>query len=104
VADNGEIALQKMQARQYDAVLMDCQMPVLDGYSATRTIRQWERDGRPRTCIIAMTAHAMAGDRELCASAGMDDYLAKPVKADALRQILGRWLSCDADVSREESE
>ncbi len=104
VADNGEIALQKMRARQYDAVLMDCQMPVLDGYSATRTIRQWERDGRPRTCIIAMTAHAMAGDRELCASAGMDDYLAKPVKADALRQILARWLTCDAEASREDGE
>lgn len=92
VADNGDVALQKLRQHAYDLVLMDCQMPVLDGYSATRTIRQWEREGRPATRIIAMTAHALAGDRELCAQAGMDDYLAKPVKADALRQILKNWL------------
>lgn len=95
VADNGEIALQMMKSKHYDVVLMDCQMPVLDGYSATRTVRQWELDGRPRTCIIAMTAHAMAGDRELCAQAGMDDYIAKPVKAEVLRQVLKQWLSGD---------
>lgn len=92
VADNGAVALQKLKDKHYDLVLMDCQMPVLDGYSATRTLRQWEREGRQPTRIIAMTAHAMAGDRELCAQAGMDDYIAKPVKAEALRQILKVWL------------
>lgn len=95
VADNGEVALQMMNMKHYDVVLMDCQMPVLDGYSATRTVRQWELDGRPRTCIIAMTAHAMAGDRDLCAQAGMDDYIAKPIKAEVLRQVLKHWLSGD---------
>lgn len=92
VAENGAIALEKLSNTTYNLVLMDCQMPVLDGYSATRTIRKWEKEGKPKTPIVAMTAHAMAGDRDLCADAGMDDYLAKPVKAEALRQILNIWL------------
>ncbi|CBL46927.1 sensory box histidine kinase/response regulator [gamma proteobacterium HdN1] len=98
VAENGEIALKMMQNQAYDLILMDLQMPVMDGYSTTRTVRQWEREGRRRTPIIAMTAHALSGDRERCAEAGMDDYLAKPVKAELLMAVLGKWLPKPLDV------
>ncbi len=78
---------------RYCLVLMDCQMPVLDGFASTRAIRVWE-DEHPRrnhTAIIAMTANAMTGDRELCLAAGMDDYLSKPVNRQALSQMIARW-------------
>jgi CheY-like chemotaxis protein len=92
-AHNGEAALLRMQASRYDLVLMDCQMPVLDGYTATRRWRDGERaaqDGR-HLPIIAMTANAMAGDRQKCIDAGMDDYLAKPVTRAELERCLHRW-------------
>ncbi len=93
LAENGEVALEKLQEHTYSAVLMDCQMPVLDGYSATRRLRAVEgSEGKPRTPVIAMTAHAMAGDRERCLQAGMDDYLAKPLDRKQLAQTLARWL------------
>ncbi len=91
-ASNGEIALEKMAAQAYEMVLMDCQMPVLDGYAATRQWRENEaRDGHRRTPIIAMTANAMAGDRQRCLDAGMDDYLSKPVSREELQSCLQRW-------------
>ena len=94
-ASNGEAALLRMSASRYDIVLMDCQMPVMDGYTATRRWRESEDatgDGR-RVPIIAMTANAMAGDRQKCLDAGMDDYLAKPVTRSELDRTLHRWWS-----------
>src|SRR6185437_1452926 len=93
VADNGEIALEKLRGQMYAMVLMDCQMPVLDGYSATRRLREIESEqNKPRMPVIAMTAHAMSGDRERCLQAGMDDYLSKPLDRQLLEQTLARWM------------
>jgi signal transduction histidine kinase/CheY-like chemotaxis protein len=92
-ANNGEAALLRMSASRYDLVLMDCQMPVVDGYTATRRWREGEDmsgDGN-HLPIIAMTANAMAGDRQKCLDAGMDDYLAKPVTRAELERCLHRW-------------
>ncbi len=96
LAENGEKALAALAQTRYDLVLMDCQMPVLDGYEATRAFRSREPQGDKRLPIIAMTANAMAGDRQKCLEAGMDDYLAKPVKKDLLRTLLGQWLSASS--------
>jgi len=91
-ATDGEQGLQQLQAHRFDLVLMDCQMPVLDGYSATRRWREQEAgQGRTRLPIVAMTANAMAGDRERCLQAGMDDYLSKPVNRESLQACLLRW-------------
>ena len=92
-AANGEAALMRMSASRYDLVLMDCQMPVLDGYAATRQWRENEAadGGVRRLPIVAMTANAMAGDRQKCLDAGMDDYLAKPVTRAELERCLHRW-------------
>ena len=94
IATNGQIALEKMAATGYDLVLMDCQMPVLDGYAATRQWRDLEvlQQAPLRLPIVAMTANAMAGDRQRCLDAGMDDYLSKPVSREQLQNCLQRWL------------
>ncbi|MFN3703306.1 ATP-binding protein [Thermomonas sp.] len=92
-AGNGQAALEKLDGGDYDLVLMDCQMPVLDGYAATRRWREieQERGAERRLPIVAMTANAMAGDRQKCLDAGMDDYLAKPVTRAELEQCVARW-------------
>lgn len=91
-AADGEQALLALREGDVDVVLMDCQMPVLDGYAATRRWRAEEvENGRPRLPIIAMTANAMAGDRERCLQAGMDDYLSKPIARATLHALLQRW-------------
>jgi CheY-like chemotaxis protein len=91
VASDGQEAVTATRSRAYAAVLMDCQMPRLDGYAATREIRARDA-GKPRLPIIAMTANAGPGARERCLAAGMDDYVAKPVTAEAIDEVLRRWV------------
>lgn len=91
-AMDGAAALEAYKAALFDAVLMDLQMPVMDGYEATARIRALEELAHRHTPIIAVTANAMPGDREQCLAAGMDDYIAKPVKPDIIRETLARWL------------
>ena len=86
-------ALQALATADYDVVLMDCEMPEMDGYEATRRIRERPAGTRnPRIPIIAITADAMTGDRDKCLQAGMNDYLAKPVEPQQLADILEKWL------------
>ena len=93
IAVNGARALEALEERAFDLILMDCQMPEMNGYEATRHIRNANAETlNPEIPIIAMTAHAMIGDREKCLEAGMDDYIAKPVEKDALHKVLAHWL------------
>ncbi len=92
VAASGRIAVDTWLKQPFDLVLMDCQMPELDGFEATREIRAQEAGGRARTPIVALTANAYAEDRQRCLDAGMDDYLAKPFKRADLTAMLQRWI------------
>jgi hypothetical protein len=96
IANNGVEALEKLQTQSYRLILMDCQMPYMDGFTATKLIRQHEIVLGTHTTIVAMTANAMDGDRTLCLEAGMDDYISKPVRVEQLRDILTHWLETPA--------
>jgi len=91
VANNGLEAVERVEKSTYDLVLMDCQMPEMDGYEATVKIRLHENSSK-HTLIIAMTAYAMQGDRERCLKAGMDDYIAKPIKKENLFKMMEKWI------------
>lgn len=117
VVENGQEALTALAKGDYAAILMDCQMPIMDGFETTRCIRNGEAavashdspggspnrsdtslQSTPHIPIIAVTANAMQGDRERCLATGMDDYLAKPIKLDELRNTLARWISMPPDA------
>jgi signal transduction histidine kinase/CheY-like chemotaxis protein/HPt (histidine-containing phosphotransfer) domain-containing protein len=103
IANNGQEALAMAAEQAYDIVLMDCQMPVMDGFAATAALRAGPTQGGKRLPIVALTANAMEGDRNKCLAAGMDDYLAKPYSMDQLRQVLNRWLSGEAGADEAAS-
>src|SRR5262245_58705984 len=98
VVGNGQLAVEAVEQERFDLILMDCQMPELDGFGATRRIRAWEREqsahgqSTPALPIVAVTAHAMEGDRERCLETGMDDHLTKPFSRASLVQMIERWL------------
>ncbi len=105
IVGNGKLATVQAASRQFDAILMDCQMPIMDGFAATANIRKheekeggWDRRGG-RLPIIALTANAISGDREVCLAAGMDDYLTKPIDRKQLVAALDRWSQAKCDES-----
>jgi CheY-like chemotaxis protein len=100
VADNGEVALERVAeanaaGRPFDVILMDMQMPLLDGYTATRRLR----DAAYTRPVIALTAHAMSYDRDKCLAAGCDDYLSKPIKRHELLQIVAAYASPSVEIN-----
>ncbi|MGZ5202674.1 MAG: response regulator, partial [Telluria sp.] len=105
-ARNGDEALQMVRRGDYDAVLMDCQMPVMDGFAATTAIRRDELEsGRGRNLpVIAITANALQGDREACLAAGMDDYLSKPFTQQQLAAVIGRWIALPLAATRHHGD
>ncbi|RTZ65517.1 MAG: hybrid sensor histidine kinase/response regulator [Aquificaceae bacterium] len=89
---DGQKAVDEIKANRYKLILMDMHMPIMDGYNATKNIRQWEEESeREAIPIIALTANALAGDRDKCLAAGMDDYLPKPVKKEVLKEVVTKW-------------
>jgi len=98
--NNGQEFIDKIEQEWYKIVLMDCQMPVLDGYQATRLLREREGDER-HTVVIGLTANAMKGDREKCLAAGMDDYLSKPVSMADLSAVISRWSKENLELQQE---
>jgi signal transduction histidine kinase/HPt (histidine-containing phosphotransfer) domain-containing protein len=91
MVSNGQQALEELAHESYDIILMDCQMPEMDGYAATREIRRRERSAH-HTTIVGITAHALSGDREECLKSGMDDYVSKPISLEDLAAILEKWI------------
>jgi CheY-like chemotaxis protein len=92
IVENGELAVAAVASGDYELVLMDMRMPEMDGLTATRAIRTAERKSGDHIVVVALTANALASDREACIAAGMDDFLAKPLQLDALRAVLEHWL------------
>jgi CheY-like chemotaxis protein len=98
-AVDGERALERWRAEPFDLILMDCQLPGLDGYAATRALRAEEAGTGQHIPVVAMTANALAGDRERCLAAGMDDYISKPIRTAELDAALARWLPGDGEAA-----
>ena len=98
IVSNGREAVDAFRTGAFDLVLMDCQMPEVDGFAATERIRALEEGGR--TPIIAVTANAMQGDRERCLASGMDDYITKPINRSELITLLERWIAFDTPVDQ----
>lgn len=94
LVENGEEALAAIKRHRYDLVLMDCQMPEMDGLTATAEVRKLEKSGQQtgRVPIVAITANALQGDLERCLEAGMDDYVSKPIESHRLQEVLAKWL------------
>ena len=92
VANNGREAVEMCQKKHYDIVLMDCQMPIMDGFNATREIRNDEKTKTFRHYIIALTGNSLLGDREKCLESGMDNFLSKPFSYDQLQKMLAQYL------------
>ena len=98
-AINGLEAVELAGKNTYQLILMDCQMPIMDGYEATKQIRDRDDIASSRTPIVALTAHAMKGDREKCLSTGMDDYATKPFDMNKLQQLIDKWVSTPSTAS-----
>lgn len=92
VFDNGRQLLERLDQLTYDAILLDCEMPEIDGFQTTMEIRRREDESKKRVPIIAITANAFIGYKEKCLSAGMDDYISKPFQHEQLKAVLQRWL------------
>ena len=100
IVSSGEEAIRAIKTCRYDAILMDWKLPGMSGFDTTGAIREIENESGRHTPIIAVTAHAMVGDREQCIEAGMDDYLSKPFQAEQLIAIVKKWASPNSDSSR----
>lgn len=101
--ENGRRAIDLLASQPFSVILMDCQMPEMDGFEATRVIRRQEQGSDRRIPIVALTAHALQGDRELCLAAGMDDYLSKPFTIEQLRTVIHRWLPAFSQPTQVDS-
>lgn len=100
---NGKEAIEAFMSKKYDLILMDCQMPILDGYEATKAIRKLEEDSK-RVPIIAMTANALSKDEDKCYEVGMDDYVSKPINVDELLSLIGKYLKFEAALAEESND
>jgi CheY-like chemotaxis protein len=102
IATNGLQAVKAFEENHFDLILMDVQMPEMDGFRATAAIRRLEQESPrlrdARVCIVALTAHAMAGDRERCLAAGMDDFVSKPIETEVLLKLLDRLPSAEPQL------
>ncbi|MEZ9213570.1 response regulator, partial [Vibrio lentus] len=104
IADNGEIGVEKFKTNDYVMIFMDCQMPVLDGFEATKQIRAIEEGSSKHIPIVALTANVVQRDKHLCFDVGMDEFLPKPVNQGKLREIVESFLSKESDSTKEEDE